>query len=169
MLTAAVSIATAAGLHATEAQNAIGQPTPQGDAALEQLVAQLESLGLRVTVDKRTIGEATGEAAYFMFAERKDHRPRCKAFSLPEKGQWLEGKPVFTRQADKEKIYPLFNRLASRMGYDKLCIYNADVRYGVNSRAVFTLYKLGYSREKPRRGKMPELLLGDADYVINLP
>ena len=135
----------------------------------ENLVEQLQKLGLHVTADQKEIGAATSEAAYFMFADRKEHRPRCQPFSLPEKGEWLEGKPVFRGKADKEKIYPLFNRLVKMMGYNRVCVYDADVHYGVSSYANFTLYKLGYGKDDERRGRNPEVLLGDAEYVINLP
>jgi hypothetical protein len=55
------------------------------------------------------------------------------------------------------------------MGYNEVCIYDADVHYGVSSYAKFTLYKLGYEKGDARRGRRPEVLLGDAEYVINLP
>jgi hypothetical protein len=138
-------------------------------ANLEDLVEQLQKLGLRITADGRKIGAATSEAAYFMFADRKDHRPRRESFKLPEAGHWLERKPVFGPRADEEKIYPLFNRLVKMMGYNEVCVYDADVHYGVSSHADFTLYRLGYVKDDERRGKKAEVLLGDAEYVINLP
>jgi hypothetical protein len=55
------------------------------------------------------------------------------------------------------------------MGYNAVCIYNADVHYGVSSYANFRLFKLGDGKDDARRGKRPEVLLGNADYVINLP
>ena len=55
------------------------------------------------------------------------------------------------------------------MGYNEVCIYDADVHYGVSSYANFRLFKLGYGKDDARRGKRPEILLGGADYVINLP
>jgi hypothetical protein len=139
------------------------------DRDFDEIVNQLQELGLRITADQRKIKEATSEAAYFMFADRKEHRPKCQPFSLPERGQWLEGKPVFTGKADKEKIYPLFNRLVRMTGYNHVCIYDADVHYGVSSYASFTLYKLGYVKDDERRAKEPEVLLGDAEYVLKLP
>ncbi|MDD4267653.1 MAG: hypothetical protein PHO07_06615 [Pirellulales bacterium] len=142
-----------------------GQREPNADA----LVRQLQKRGLLITADQKKIAAATSEAAYFMFAGRKEHRPRCEPFRLPEKGQWLKGKPVFAAKADKDAIYPLFDRLVKMMGYSEVCIYAADVYYGVSSHARFRLYKLGYLEDDPRRGKKLEVLLGDADYVTNLP
>lgn len=160
------AVTTAAG----RALEMIGASDQDGDeASLDELVAQLAKLGLHITADQKRIGETTSEAAYFMFADRKEHRPKCQPFSLPEKGQWLDGKSVFTGEADKEKIYPLFNRLVKMMGYNEVCIYDADVHYGVSSYANFTLYKLGYGKDDERRGKKPEVLLGDAEYVLKLP
>jgi hypothetical protein len=139
------------------------------EADFDDLVEQLQKLGLRITANQTKIGAATSEAAYFMFADRKEHRPECKPFTLPDEGQWLERKPVFTNKADKEKIHPLFRKLVEQMGYNEVRIYDADVHYGVSNYANFTLYKLGYVKDNERRGKRPEVLLGDADYVINLP
>jgi hypothetical protein len=135
----------------------------------DRLVAQLSDLGLLITSDRRKIGEATSEAAYFMFADRKEHRPKCGPLVLPEGKNWLADKRVFGRKADRERVYPLFNQLVELMGYNEVCIYAADVHYGVNSHANFKLYKLGYRKDDARKGKRPEILLGDADYVINLP
>jgi hypothetical protein len=81
----------------------------------------------------------------------------------------LDSKPVFASKANKQGIYPLFNKLVATMGYNEVCIYDADVHYGVSSHADFTLYTLGYGKDDERRGKKAEVLLGDADYVINLP
>jgi len=155
---------------ARRALEMLGASQQKGDeASLDDLVPQLRKLGLHITTDQKKIGAVTSEAAYFMFADRKEHRPKCEPFALPEQGEWLEGKPVFTGKADIEKIYPLFNRLVKMMGYNEMCIYDADVHYGVSSYAKFTLYKLGYVKDDQRRGKKPEVLLGDADYVLNLP
>jgi ribosomal protein L7/L12 len=155
---------------ARRALEMIGASEQDGEeASLDDLVSQLQKHGLHITADQKKIGAATSEAAYFMFADRKEHRPKCQPFSLPEKGEWLDGKPVFGPQADKDKIYPLFNRLVNMVGYNEVCIYDADVHYGVSSHANFTLYKLGYVKDDERRGKKPEVLLGDAEYVINLP
>jgi hypothetical protein len=140
-----------------------------GEAGLDDLVAELSKLGLHITADQKKISAATSEAAYFMFAQRKEHTPKCQPFSLPEKGEWLVDKPVFSGKADKERIYPLFNRLVKMLGYNEVCIYAADVHYGVSSYAKFTLYKLGYGKDDDRQGKKPEVLLGNADYVLNLP
>jgi hypothetical protein len=147
----------------------VTEDVPDAAAHLEDLIQQLQKLGLRITADQQKIGAATSEAAYFMFADRKEHQPRCEPFDLPGGARWLDGKPVFTPKTDREKIHPLFNRLVKMMGYNEVCIYAADVHYGVSSYAKFTLYKLGYVRDDARRGKMPEVLLGDADYVMNLP
>ena len=141
----------------------------QGEASVEDLVRQLRKLGLLITADQKKIEAATSEAAYFMFAGRKEHRPRCEPFMLPKKGRWLEGKPVFATKAEKESIDPLFDRLVKMMGYSEVCVYAADVYYGVSNHAVFRLYKLGYLEDDQRRGKKLEVLLGDVDYVINLP
>ncbi len=139
------------------------------EPGLDDLMAELNKLGLHITHDQKKIDTATSEAAYFMFAQRKEHTPKCQPFNLPEKGQWLEGKSVFTGKADQEKIYPLFNRLVKMMGYNEVCVYAADLHYGVSSYAKFTLYRLGYAKDDERRGKQPEVLLGDAEYVLNLP
>ncbi len=135
----------------------------------DDLLGQLQKLGLMITADERKIGAATSEAAYFMFAARKDHRPRTRAFQLPDEGSWLKGKPVFARKAEKAKTYPLFDKLVEQAGYDTVWIYQADVYYGVSNHARFTLYKLGYAEDDERPDRKPEVLLGDADYVINLP
>jgi hypothetical protein len=141
----------------------------EGEPGFEDLVAQLQKLGLEITADQRTIDAATSEAAYFMFAQRKEHRPDCGPLKLPEAGHWLDRKPVFSKEAEKESIYPLFDKLLEMMRYSEVCVYRADVNYGMNTRATFTLYKLGNGKGDPRRRKNPEVLLGDADYVINLP
>jgi hypothetical protein len=155
---------------ARRALKMIGASEQDGEEAkLDDLVSQLRKLGLHVTADPKRIGAATSEAAYFMFADRKEHRPKCQPFHLPEEGHWLQGKAVFAPRADKDKIYPLFNKLVQRMGYNEVCIYDADVHYGVSSYANFTLYKLGYAKDDERRGKKPEVLLGDAEYVLDLP
>jgi hypothetical protein len=139
------------------------------EARFEDLVAGLSKLGLRITADQQKIEEATSEAAYFMFAGRKEHAPKCDSFNLSGEGKWLDGKPVFAAKFDREKIYPLFNRLVKMMGYNEVRTYAADVHYGVSSYARFKLYRLGYAENDKRRGKKPEVLLGDADYVLKLP
>lgn len=181
VLTASLALGTPAGPGAAAPDGAIpADPTPgerQSDASaqpageqkdLEELVARLQKLGLQITADPKRIGATTSEAAYFMFADRKDHRPRCRPLETPEKGHWLDGKPVFTSKADRDAVRPLFDRLVERMGYNEVCVYSADVRYGVDSHARFTLYKLGYRPDDERRGKQPEVLLGDAEYVLGL-
>jgi len=60
-------------------------------------------------------------------------------------------------------------KIEAKDAVDEVCTYHADVDYGVSSHARFTLYKLGYRKDDTRRGEKPEVLLGDADYVINLP
>jgi hypothetical protein len=167
-------VAIIAGMAAVHGAQARPQHDEQGlersdEADLDDLVSQMQELGLRITADQKKISAATSEAAYFMFADRKDHRPKCRPFKLPEEGQWLEGKPVFTDKADRKRIFPLFRKLVEKSGYNEVCIYDADVHYGVSSYADFTLYKLGYIKDDPRRGKKAEVLLGDADYVMKLP
>jgi hypothetical protein len=139
------------------------------EARLEDLVAELSQLGLHITADPQKIEAATSEAAYFMFAGRKQHMPKCESFNLPSEEEWLDGKPVFAAKSNKKKIYPLFNRLVKTMGYNEVRIYAADAYYGVGSYARFKLYRLGYAENDERRGKKPEVLLGDADYVLKLP
>jgi len=153
-----------------------GDPPAGGDATddraeatLDETVAKLRSLGLMIAADEKTIAAATGEAPYFMFAERREHRPKREPLQLSEDISWLEGKPVFARGAKKEEIYPLFDKLVQRMGYNEVALYAADVHYGVSSHARFKLYELGYRKDDPRKGKRQRVLLGDADYVINLP
>ena len=146
---------------ALPAHAADSDPSPP---SFDGLVAQLNDLGLLITADRRKIGEATGEAAYFMFAERKEHRPQCGPFTLPDDKNWLADKQVFGSKANRERAYPLFNKLIALMGYNEVCIYAADVHYGVSSYADFKLYKLGYRKDDARRGKKPEILLGDASY-----
>jgi hypothetical protein len=148
---------------AEKAKDAPAEPT------LDEQVKELQLLGLLITADQKTIGAATSEAAYFMFADRKDHQPKAESFKLPEKGNWLDGKPVLGEKAKAEKIHPLFVRLVRRMGYNEVSVYAADVHYGVNSYANFKLYKFGYRKDDERRGKQREVLLGDADYVLKLP
>lgn len=150
------------------------RPSAPAEAASEQdwlaeQVARLGKLGLQVTADRKTINAATSEAAYFMFAQRKDHRPYCRPLEAPKGRHWLDGKPVFAAEADRAAIRPLFDELVERMGYNEVCIYTANVHYGVDRHARFTLYKLGYREDDERRGKQPEVLLGDAEYVIDLP
>ncbi len=135
---------------------------------LGELAARLQKLGLQITADRKKIDAATSEAAYFMFAQRKDHRPHCGPLTAPEQGHWLDGKPVFTSKADRAAIRPVFDALIERMGYNRVCIYTASVHYGVDGHARFTLYKLGYRADDERRGKKPVVLLGDADYVLKL-
>jgi hypothetical protein len=140
-----------------------------GESKFDDLVAELSKLGLRIIADQRKIKATTSEAAYFMFADRKEHRPKCKPFTVAKAGEWLEGKSVFTDKADKERIRPLFEKLVEQAGYNEVCIYDADVHYGVSSYANFTLYKLGYGKDDDRRGTKPDVLLGDAEYVMKLP
>jgi hypothetical protein len=135
----------------------------------EHAIARLRELGLLITADPQRIAEVTSEAAYFMFAQRKDHRPRSEPFKRPAKGHWLDGKPVFAAKADQEAIRPLFVQLVEQAGYDTVWIYAADVHYGVSSYAKFSLYKLGYRDDQRRAGRQPPVLLGDADYVMRLP
>jgi hypothetical protein len=139
------------------------------EPGLGERVERLEELGLRITADPRKIGSATAEAAYFMFAQRKQHEPLRAPFAPPKEGSWLEGKPVFTPQADKRRIAPLFNRLVSQAGYNEVSIYTASVHYGVDGFARFTLYKLGYTEDAAQKARKADMLLGDADYVLNLP
>jgi hypothetical protein len=141
----------------------------QADATLDALVAKLRSLGLMITADEKKIAAATGEAPYFMYADRREHRPKREPLRLPKDANWLEGKPVFAEGAKKQAIYPLFDKLVQRMGYNEVALYAADVHYGVSSHARFKLYELGYRKDDPRKGKRRRVLLGDADYVINLP
>jgi len=151
--------------------SAVGRDEP-AQAGFEHLVAELQKLGLMITADKQKIAAAVGEAPYFMFAERKEHQPRIEPLKLSPDENWLAGKPVFVPRAQKaqrEKIYAGFRSLVQRMGYNEVSIYAADIHYGMNSYANFTLYKLGYHKDDPRRGKQPEVLLGDAQYVIDLP
>jgi hypothetical protein len=70
----------------------VGEAEPRFD----DLVAQLTKLGLRITADQRKIKATTSEAAYFMFADRKEHRPKCQPFTVAEAREWLDGKSVFT-------------------------------------------------------------------------
>ena len=145
-----------------------GAAADQAEATLDELVAKLRSLGLMITADEKKIAAATGEAPYFMFAERREHRPKREPFRLPQETHWLERKPVFAEGAKKQDIYPLFDKLVRRMGYNEVALYAADVHYGVKWHAGFKLYELGYRKDDPRKGKK-KVLLGDADYVINLP
>lgn len=161
-LSAAVNTAT--GQQDREAASQV-----ENEARFEDLVAGLSKLGLHITADQQKIEAATSEAAYFMFAGRKEHLPKCDSFNLSRGEKWLDGKPVFAAKFDREKIYPLFNRLVKTMGYNKVQIYAADVHYGVSSYARFELYRLGYAENDERWGKKPEVLLGDADYVLKLP
>lgn len=144
-------------------------PQVDDEARFEDLVAGLSKLGLHITADQQKIEAATGEAAYFMYAGRKEHMPKCDSFALLREGNWLDGKPIFAAKSDKEKIYPLFNRLVKTMDYNEVRTYAADVHYGVSSYARFRLYRLGYAENDERHGKKPEVLLGDADYVLKLP
>ena len=141
----------------------------QADATPDELVAKLRSLGLMITADEKKIAAATGEAPYFMFAERREHRPKREPFRLPQETHWLERKPVFAEGAKKQEIYPVFDKLVRRMGYNEVALYAADVHYGVKWHASFKLYELGYRKDDPRKGKKKKVLLGDADYVIDLP
>jgi hypothetical protein len=143
--------------------------TDQSAPELATMVDRLQELGLRITADQKQIDSATSEAAYFMFADRKEHRPDCKPLKLPEDGAWLAGKRVFDEGADREKIDPLFEKLVAAMEYDRVCVYDADVHYGVSSHARFTLYKFGYEKDDADREDRLEILLGDAEYVLNLP
>ncbi len=138
------------------------------ESSLEGLVARLRSLGLQITADERTIAAATSEAAYFMFADRKEHRPESRPLELSDDGSWLHGKPLFARAAKKEEIRRLFRKLVRAAGYDRVWVYHADVHYGVSSHARFTLYRLGH-RDAEKGDAKREVLLGDAQYVLELP
>jgi hypothetical protein len=150
-------------------RGADGVDSPEQQAPPEHAIARLRELGLLITADPQRIDEVTSEAAYFMFAQRKDHQPRSEPFKLPAKGHWLDGRPVFAAKADQEAIRPLFVQLVEQAGYDTVWIYAADVHYGVSSYAKFSLYKLGYRDDQRRAGRQPPVLLGDADYVMRLP
>ncbi len=138
-------------------------------AEFDRWVARLQESGLLITADARQIDRVTSEAAYFMYAERKDHQPSIEPFRMSDKKHWLAGKPVFAAKADKRVIYPLFLRLVELAGYDTVWIYAADVHYGVSSHARFTLYKLGHRDARPDARNWPQVLLGDGDYVLGLP
>lgn len=142
---------------------------PHGQVSPEQAIGRMRELGLFITADPRRIDEVTSEAGYFMFAERKEHRPRSEPFKLPDKGHWLDGKPVFAAKADQHAVRSLFDEWVERAGYDTVWIYAADVQYGVSSHARFSLYKLGYRDDHRPAGRQPSILLGDADYVMRLP
>ena len=150
----------------TTAEPAVGDA---GDVQAEfrRLVERLRQLGLQITADRRKIEAATSEAAYFMFAQRKDVEPRCEPFEPPESGHWLDRRPVFAPRADREAIRPVFDDLVKRMGYDRVAVYQARMHYGISGFARFTLYKLERACEDA--ADTPAVLLGDADYVINLP
>jgi hypothetical protein len=124
---------------------------------------------LLITADAQRIEQVTSEAAYFMFAQRKDHQARTEPFRLPDKKHWLDGKPVLKPDADKEVVYPLFLRLIELAGYDTVWIYAADVHYGISSYARFSLYKLGHRGDQRDAPEWPQILLGDGDYVLRLP
>ncbi len=151
---------------ATASEPAVAEPA-EVEAELKQQVDRLHQLGLQITADPRKIEAATSEAAYFMFAQRKDFRPRYQPFEPPESGHWLDRKPVFAPGADRKAIPPVFDDLVDRMGYDRVRIYMASVHYGISGFARFTLYKL--ERASEEAADTPAVLLGDADYVINLP
>ena len=136
-------------------------------AEFEQFVDRLRQLGLQITGEQRKIEATVSEAAYFMFAERKDFQPRCEKLEPPESGHWLDRRPVFAARADREAIRPLFDDLVDRLGYDRVSVYQASVHYGVSGFARFTLYKLDRSGQSA--AETPAVLLGDADYVLNLP
>lgn len=138
-------------------------------AEFDRWVARLQQAGLLITADVQQIDRVTSEAAYFMYAQRKDHQPRSEPFQVSDKQHWLAGKPVFAAKADKQVVYPLFLRLVESAGYDTVWIYAADVHYGVSSHARFTLYKLGHRDTQPDSQHWPQILLGDGDYVLKLP
>ncbi len=150
----------------TAGEPALAQPA-EVRAEFQQRVARLQQLGLQITADPRKIEAATSEAAYFMFAQRKEIQPRCEPFEPPESGHWLDRKPVFAPGADRGAIRPGFDDLVDRMGYDRVLIYWASVHYGVSGFARFTLYKLERADEDAT--DTPPVLLGDAEYVLNLP
>lgn len=137
-------------------------------AEFDRWVARLQASGLLITADAQRIDRVTSEAAYFMFAQRKDHQPRTEPFRVPDKQHWLAGKPVLAAKADKQVVYPLFMRLVQLAGYDTVWIYAADVHYGVSSHARFTLYKLGHRDAQTDTRNRPQILLGDGDYVLGL-
>jgi hypothetical protein len=138
-------------------------------AEFDRWVARLQQAGLLITADGQQIERVTSEAAYFMYAQRKDHQPRTEPFRVPDKQHWLAGKPVLAAKADKQVVYPLFMRLVQLVGYDTVWIYAADVHYGVSSHARFTLYKLGHRDAQSNSRNWPQILLGDGDYVLGLP
>jgi len=152
---------------ARRALEMIGTPDNDAEKGFDESVAALRSLGLQITGDPRRIGEVTSEAAYFMFADRKKHGPKVQPLKLPLAGDWLTGKPVF-KGKPAPRLPKAFAEFVQRMGYTQLSVYDADVRYGVNSHADFTLYKLGFAPGDPRREAKREVLLGYADYVMTL-
>ena len=138
-------------------------------ADFDRSIARLQESGLLITADPKKIEQVTSEAAYFLFAQRKDHQPRSEPWKLPEKGHWLDGKPVLAARAEKAEVYPVFSRLVEQAGYDTVWIYAADVHYGISNWARFTLYKLGHRDADPKKSRCPPVLLGDGDYVLKLP
>jgi hypothetical protein len=139
-------------------------------ADFDRTIARLQELGLLITADPQKIEQVTSEAAYFMFAQRKDHQPRSEPWKAPEKGHWLDGKPVLAARADTAEVHRVFSRLVEQAGYDTVWIYAADVQYGISNRARFTLYKLGHRNADPKKeDKYPPVLLGDGEYVLRLP
>lgn len=151
---------------ATTAEPAVAE-TEDVQTELDQFVERLRPLGLQITGEQGKIASTVSEAAYFMFAQRKDFQPRREKLEPPESGHWLDRKPVFDARADREAIRPLFDALVERMGYDRVSVYQASVHYGVSGFARFTLYKLDCSGDAV--SGRPAVLLGDADYVLNLP
>jgi hypothetical protein len=138
-------------------------------AEFDRTVARLQELGLLITADPQKIDQVTSEAAYFMYAQRKNHQPSTEPWKVPEKRHWLDGKPVLAARADKAEVYPLFSRLVEQADYDTVWIYTAAVHYGIDNWARFSLYKLGYRDADQRKCRYPPVLLGDGDYVLGLP
>ena len=164
-----LAVGTPAVFGAPESAVAQEQMAEGRRADFDRTIARLQELGLLITADPQKIEQVTSEAAYFMFAQRKDHRPRSEPWKAPEKGHWLDGKSVLAAQAEKAEVYRVFSRLVEQAGYDTVWIYAADVHYGISNWARFTLYKLGHRDADPKKDKYPPVLLGDGAYVLKLP
>ncbi len=54
-------------------------------AEFDRWVARLQPAGLLITADALQIDRVTSEAAYFMYAQRKDHQPHAR-FTLYKLG-----------------------------------------------------------------------------------
>jgi len=63
--------------------NSLVRRNEPAEESFENRVAELQQLGLMITAQKRKIAAAVSEAPYFMFADRKEHRPRVAVRAEP--------------------------------------------------------------------------------------